>query len=375
LLIGGISLVTVAVALFIFALAVDADAREPFLGYLKQVSIVRTTGIAQSLDPELVAKVKAHPAVEKVIAVAPRNHILSVFVPPFTGAEASPFAVYSTDMDYLIELYGLVLKEGHLPRPGTNEMIIPESLAQNRALAVGDVVGDPDRPAYPGAPDLPAEFVVSGIFTRPTTIEDANGIGFISLEFLERYEPFAIPEVPPLIVVPKAGQKAGLDDWLETEVAGADVSVLTHRQEVSRLREGARNQMLGMALLQGVIAIVAAIGLAVLNYVFTNQRQTEFGTLYALGFGRSQLVGRVLRETAFITGIAWVLGAIICLAGILFLRFAIFAPLGLTFNLFNITPWLYTLPIPAAVLTISAITLAWTLTKLDPITIIERKSR
>jgi ABC-type lipoprotein release transport system permease subunit len=375
LLIGGMSLVTVAVTLFIFALAVDADAREPFLGYLKQVSVVRNAGIAQSLDPKLVTKVEAHPAVEKVITVAPRNHILSAFVPPFTGAEASPFAVYSPDMECLIELYGLVLKEGHLPRPGTNEMIIPESLAQNRSLAIGDIVGNPDSPTHPGAPALPVEFVISGIFARPSATEDEYEIGFISLEFLEKYEPFTIPDVPPLIVVPKAGRKPVLDDWLETEVAGVDVSVLTHRQEVARLRENTRNQMLAMALLQGAIAIVAAIGLAVLNYVFTNQRQTEFGTLYALGFGRSQLVGRVLGETAFLTGIAWVLGATICLLGILFLRLVIFAPLGLSFNLFNITPWLYTLPIPVAVLIISTVTLAWTLLKLDPIAIIERKAR
>jgi hypothetical protein len=51
----------------------------------------------------------------------------------------------------------------------------------------------------------------------------------------------------------------------------------------------------------------------------------------------------------------------------------VFAPLGLTFNLFNLTPWLYTLPIPLAVLAAATVTTARVLARLDPVTIIERK--
>jgi len=49
----------------------------------------------------------------------------------------------------------------------------------------------------------------------------------------------------------------------------------------------------------------------------------------------------------------------------------VFEPRGLAFGLFNLTPWLYTLPIPVLVLAISAGSTARTLSKLDPITIIE----
>jgi ABC-type antimicrobial peptide transport system permease subunit len=173
--------------------------------------------------------------------------------------------------------------------------------------------------------------------------------------------------------VPKTGQKETLDDWLENELAISDASVLTYRQQVARVRQSAQSQMFEMALLQSVIAIVAAIALAVLNYIFISQRQAEFGVLHALGYGRWRLVGRVLWETAFTTGTAWGLSAIIGLIGLLYLRFGVFAPLGLTFDLFNITPWLYTLPIPVAVLAISAGTIARTLSKLDPVAIIERR--
>lgn len=373
LLTSGMGLMIMAVVLFIFALALDADAQVPFLGYLSRVSIVSEPMYLQSLDADVVARIEAHPAVERVIPMAPRYSMLKVTIPPFASADASPFGVYAEDMAYLVEMYGLELKDGRLPIPGTNEMVIPKALAQNRDLEVGDVIGDPERPAYPGAPSLRNQFAISGILAKPTAPEDGVGLGFFSLEFLESQEASDVPDLPPLILVPKAGQKGVLDDWLENELAGPAASVLTYRQQVSRIQSKAWQDMQSIALLEGVIAVVAAIGLAVLNYVFFSQRQAEFGVLHALGYDRWQLVRRVLGETAFIAGIAWGLSAIIGLAAILLLRFALFAPLGLTFDPLNFTPWLYTLPIPVAVLVVTTGTTARTLSRLDPMSIIERR--
>jgi ABC-type lipoprotein release transport system permease subunit len=373
LLASGMGLMILAVVLFIFALAVNADAQEPLLGYLSRVSIVRSPEVIQSLDPDIVARIKGHPAVERVIPMAPRNAMLHVSIPPFTSAEVSPYAVHAENIVYLVELYDLELKEGRLPRPGTNEMVIPETVARNRDLKVGDVIGNPDRPAYPGAPSLPIEFVISGIFARPKSPEDGIGWGFISLEFLEERQVFPMPDTPPLIVVPKAGQKELLDDWLENELAGPDASVLTYRQQLSLVQEKAQQDMLGIAFLEGILALVAAIALAVLNYIFAAQRQSEFGVLHALGYGRWQLIGRMLKETVFMTGTAWGFSVFITLIAMLLLRFGVFAPRGLTFSLFNLTPWLYTLPIPVAVLAVTTGTTARTLFKLDPVAVIERR--
>jgi ABC-type lipoprotein release transport system permease subunit len=372
-LISAMSLMIMAVVLVIFILAASSDAREPGLRYLRRMSVVRSTGAGTGLDPGVVAQIRTHPAVERVIPVAPRYHLLSIRIPPFMGSEASPLGVYAEDMAYLTDLYGLALKEGHLPRPRTNEMVIPEILAQNRNLQVGDVIGDPDHPAYPDAESLPTEFVVSGIFARSTAPEDENWLGFVSLEFLESHEAFHVPDVPPLIVVPRAGQKGTLDDWLENELAGVGVSVLTYRRELSRARENAHSQILAMALLESGIAIIAAIALAVLNYIFVSQRQSEFGVLHALGYGRLRLVWRTVRETLFTTGVAWGFSAVLCLMGLFFLQLRVFEPLGLRVDFLNLTPWLFTLPIPAAVLAVSTGTIARTLSKLDPVSIIERR--
>lgn len=371
-LIGGMSVMIMAVVLIIFVLAVDADAKIPFSGYLRLASLIRSPGVG-SLTPEVVAKVEAHPAVDRVIPMAPRVTMLQASIPPFSSAEASPFGVYARDMAYLVDLYDLELVEGQLPRPGTNEMVIPEVLALNRDLHIGDVIGDPDRPAYPGASSLPVEFIVSGIFARSESVEVENGWGFISLEFLEQEELFSLPEVLPLIVVPKEGEKDTLDDWLESDMAGVEVSVLTHRQEISRIRLKAWQDMTSIAMIEVIIAVAAAVGLVVLNYIYSGQRQSEFGILYALGYGRRQLVSRLARETSFMTAVAWILSAVGVLITMLTMRYGIYEPRGLSFNFFNLTPWLYTLPIPLVVFIFTVGSTARTLSKLDPISIIERK--
>ena len=195
-----------------------------------------------------------------------------------------------------------------------------------------------------------------------------------ALELLESLEGHGIPASLPLFVVPKAGQQDALDDWLENELAGRDVVVLTLRQQIAHLHQSTQQQMLSMAVLESVIAIVAAAGLAVLNYISTAERMSEFGVLHALGCSRLRLVGRAFGEIGFTTGVAWGLTAIVAVAAMMVLRHGVFGPIGLTFDLLNTGPWLYTLPIPIAALGATAGTTARTLSRLDPVSIIERRS-
>jgi hypothetical protein len=59
--------------------------------------------------------------------------------------------------------------------------------------------------------------------------------------------------------------------------------------------------------------------------------------------------------------------------GLLYMHFGVFEPLGLRLNLFNLTPWLLTLPVPVAVLGATACMIVRTLSGLDPVSIIERR--
>jgi tellurite resistance protein TehA-like permease len=85
------------------------------------------------------------------------------------------------------------------------------------------------------------------------------------------------------------------------------------------------------------------------------------------------LVGRTLRESAGIAGAAWIIGIVCCLVLILSAQTIIYEPRGMSLNLTDIVPWLFTLPIPVVVVVTSAGTIGWALSKLDPVAIIERR--
>jgi hypothetical protein len=65
-----------------------------------------------------------------------------------------------------------------------------------------------------------------------------------------------------------------------------------------------------------------------------------------------------------------VLGCAVILIG---LQYGVFAPAGVRFDFFNLTPWFYTLPVPVAVFAVSAGVIAWMLARLDAVSIIERR--
>jgi putative ABC transport system permease protein len=369
-LIGAMALMIVGTAGLMFFVETVWDAGQPMLISLSRTSRVSPKGLP--LEAAEMAQIRAHPDVERVIpvtAISPFGLAMPLIRDDFA---LETFGVTAEDMDYLVELYGLELAEGRLPQPNTNEIVIPWTAAKNRDLDVGDVVGNRDQPIYPDAPALPSELVVSGIFARADDPAEEVWLSFMSQEFLDSYRSDWKTDLS-LIVVPKAGQKDVLDAWLESEIAGERRIVLTYDKQQAWLQEGMAMSLFSLSLMESIIALVAALALAGLNYVFVTQRQAEFGVLNALGLNRLHLVWRVVRESLFTTGAAWLIGLLGCGAILVYLQHGVYGPSGLRLDFFNPTPWFFTLPVPVAVLAVSAGAVAWALSKLDPVAIIERR--
>ncbi len=360
-------LLIVGAALLFFVFAAGTDAMQPALNNFGRMSAVSPNN--QPLDAAVIDQIRTHPTVERVIEVYAFPPVRISIPPMFPDQPVEALCVTVEDMAYLVNLYQLKLAAGQLPRPNTNELVIPWVVAKNRNIKVGDVIGDPAHPIYPGAPSLPVEAVVSGIFAPAENLADATWLSFMSLEYVDQYRESDLS----LIVVPRPGQKAALDTWLEGHIAGENRIVFTYGNQQAALQKEMGSMLFTFSLMEIVIALVAALAIAGLNYIFLTQRQAEFGVLSALGFDHLQLVGRIIRETFFTTGVAWLASMIGCLLIVFVLQQGLFASIGLRLNFFNPAPWLFTLPIPVAVLAVSAITIGRMISRLDPVTIIEKR--
>ena len=368
MLVVGMALMILGVAFPVFLTSVVIDGLEPGFEYLRYVSRV-SPGTGPAVDPGVTAQVRSHPAVARVVPVIPLG--LSVLVPPGSGTGVSVYGVAEDELSILIDLFGMHLVDGRLPRARSNEIVISEAVARNRGLRVGDTIGRPIQEREEVDPmiadDIPIEMVVVGLLSP-----DDLWLGLASFEYLESHELTSSRPVH-LLVLPAEGRKGELDAWLEESVASAQTDVDTYGGQRREFRQLTQSMLLLFAAVESIIALVAAIALATLNHIFFTQRREEFGTLHALGRSRPWLVLRTVKETGSAVAVAWLTGAAVCVVGLVCAQATIYAPRGLSLDFFNPVPWIFTLPIPLAVIVGGAGTIARTLSRLDPVAVIERR--
>ncbi len=335
--------------------------------HLRYVSVV-SPRLGSALDPAVVAQIRTHPAVARTIPTLGTG--LMIGLPPLSQNTINVYGVSLDDLGNLLDLYGLQVEEGRLPEPRANEIVVTRAIVMNRRLRVGDRVG---RPVYEADYALPTEMVVVGILSpSPASPEGDPWIGFASLEYLSSHEVYA-DQPARLILIPAEGRKAELDAWLEEQLASDETAVRTYRAWLEDLREMTRIMLWTFGGIEGVVTIVASVALAVLGYVFFSQRRDEFGVLHAIGHSRRCLVRRTVGETVSVVAVAWLIGAVVCLATLVYMRSALFVPRGTTLNLFQPGSWLLTLPVPLSVIAVSTGLVVWMLSRLDPVSIIERR--
>jgi hypothetical protein len=356
-----------------FLFAPMGDAMQPFAEPLRQIGIVKPR-MDVAVDTGVAAQVRAHPSVAQVIPAVELG--LDVQVPPL-GWPISIYGVSESDLQTLVNLYGVQVKEGRLPRPHTNEIVLSQAVALNRDLRVGDRIGRPVNEDHKG---IPTEMEVVGILARPSPSLRAGSspgregddlwLGFASYEYLTSHERYA-SHPRHLLILPKPGQKAAMDAWLREAVNPELVEALTFDWMRMNYRLLSLIPLALFGAVEVIVAVVAAVALAVLSYVFFAQRREEFGVLHAIGRSRRWLVLRTVRETSSAIGLAWLASAFVLGIGLVGVQFGLYAPRGLSLRFLNPVPWLFTLPMPAAVIAASGGLVARMLRRLDPVSIIE----
>jgi len=364
LLVLSTALMVLGTSLPVFLFSSMTSAMKPYYEHLKYVS--QLSPIQSELDPGIVSQVRNHPAVAHAIPTIRLS--MYMVLPPGGGTSVRIYGVAETDLPILLEQLGVQVQEGRLPRPRSNELVISSAMAANRGLSVGDMVGGEIDPGDALAvDDLPTEMVVSGILSP-----DRPWIGFASYEYLHSHEVISARRTH-LLLVPHEGVKAELDGWLEEHIASNQMGITTYADRDRDYREMTTSLSLTFALLECMIASVAAVALATLNYIFVAQRQEELGVLNAMGRSRRWLVLRLVKETGITAGLAWIVGAIICGIGLVVTQKVLYAPRGLTLGFFNLIPWAFTTPLPVSIILVSAVTVVRTLSRLDPVSVVERR--
>jgi ABC-type lipoprotein release transport system permease subunit len=376
LLLAAIGLVILGVALPGFLTAVQWDSMLPlYLSYADPTCIVSPGLTYRAIAPDIAAQIRSHPAVAHAIHVKALTMVVNL---PMVGESASipVYAVREQDLPILLDAYGLHLGEGELVQPRSDQVVLTSALARNRNLSVGSVIGYPVHERD----GMPTELTVVGLLesTGPTAVGQMGydippippWAGFASYEYVDGHERY-VGTPTHLLVIPVEGRNCEMETWLRETIASPRVEIETLDKSYRRWQGLVQISQTIADIGIIILTVAAGLALAILNYIFFTQRHDEFGTLHAVGHSRAALLTRALRESVSITAVAWLIGAAICIAGLLAFQTHVYAPLGTSLNWTNPIPWLFTLPIPLVVVVANAGTIARMLARLDPVAIIE----
>jgi ABC-type antimicrobial peptide transport system permease subunit len=110
-----------------------------------------------------------------------------------------------------------------------------------------------------------------------------------------------------------------------------------------------------------------------LSNIYFTQRITEFAILSAIGMRRSALLWHAVSETAVVTAIGWVLGMLVTWAAMDLMKDSVFERRGMLIDPHDPLALAYTTPIPVIITLFAMATIFIRLSRLDPVTIIERR--
>lgn len=266
--------------------------------------------------------------------------------------------------DYLTVLnqFQLELVEGTLPQKGSNEIALTTKLAKNKGLTIGSEFGNSLDPND----TIPGEYVVSGLLESNTISLGIGNVAFVN-------------QKPSLISYYLVAPKENFENQVVTDLKKLKseyptISFETFESLNNRLELSFRSLDIIFNIVLAVIVTVISTSIGLLQIIFFMQRANEYGLLAAIGYSRFFIIRKSVFEVAVIVMGSWVIGLLGTHIMFTILNNYLYIPRAyLPLTLFNPALLIYSLPVPVVISIFSLVPIVWQLTRMDPVSIIERR--
>ena len=178
-------------------------------------------------DPTIVSQIRAHPDVARVI---PENGLqLFINVPSLVSASSlRVLGLSDGDVQALMDTCGLRLKEGRLPRPRTNELLLSEEMSNALGLHIGDQIDRSVNERY--YVGIPTPLVLVGILESEPSVspEQRARVAIVSYEYLDSHERYQDLARYGVLVIAQPGREATVDDFLRHTIRSSRTKTATY---------------------------------------------------------------------------------------------------------------------------------------------------
>ena len=327
--------------------------------YSRQALAVTPRGDA-SQTPKLVEQVRREspvPVERIMLARAAGNQVMSI-------VGKWPFAVVGlkqADMKYWLDRQGVRQIDGRMPKEGAAEALISEPVARNLNLKLGDALLRPDdNEAY-----SPNPVQVVGIAKTDMWLM------MMSYEYIKVNH---FPDVDVMLAFAgNLSDQEKLDRWAEEAFKGERAQVFAYHQLEKQTDEMFNILYKILNVVIATLVFVITLMMGMLINIYQSQRLVEFGLLQALGYTKRQLLFRVLRETISVVIFGWLSGVVLAYLLLRLVKAVLMDPKAFALNTLDPTAFLYTDPIPIAILVVATLTVVGRFRRFDPVSIVERR--
>lgn len=297
----------------------------------------------------------------------PIEHVMTVRT---AGAEVQsivgkwPFAVLAMtqeDMRFYLDRVKPKRVQGRLPEAGAAEALISEPVARNLGLKMGDTLLGPE---------------VQGRFSRQnvTIVGIAETAYWLMVIPIEYHTLNHFPPIDALMVFARTpSEQRLLDDWAVEAFKGEPAQILAYRNLQEETDDMFRILYKILNVVIGTLVLVITFMMALLMNIYQSQRIQEFGLLQALGYTKRKLLARVIGESVLVVVGGWILGVLAAFGMLNVVRDAIFFDQAFALDTLDRVAYLYTLPVPLAILIAASYTVFLRFRRFDPVGVVERR--
>lgn len=310
-----------------------------------------------SLPEDIINKIENSSSVDKIIRINTHRYMINNIL----GSDTDYMGYYApiSDIKYIMDKMKLKLAEGRMPESSNKEIIINENVARARNLKIGDYMGS-DATRFDW---FRGKYKIVGI------MKGNNIISFIPKSEDEIKNDYT--QYDTYLIIPKDGKLDALNKFLKTiPKNGINISTYDNIQKSDMEDENNFNMIFNIVIIAMIVVLSVSLGNSA--YVHYYQRRMEFGLLAATGISQTEIVLRAFKEIFISCLIGFISGfMLIGVFMILMNNFYIY-PHGLSLFSIKVNLIPRIISIPLFICIFSLIPISRLLSRIEPISIIER---
>lgn len=352
----------ISIALGIFLIAVIEFYTNSMIdtymrGQIKYNYMSTIWGTKDGVHKDILNKIENSSSVQKIMTVSTHGYSINNAIGSNTSCQG--FDADENNIKYIMDKMGLKLMKGEIPKNGEKKIVINENVARARNLKIGDYMGR-DASNFDW---FSGKYKVCGI------MKGDNIISFIARSEEEIKKDNT--HFDTYLIIPKDGKLCDLNKFLKI-LPKEGISTCTYDsiQSENDADEGNFNLIFNVVII--VMIVVLSVCLGNSAYVHYYQRRMEFGLLESVGFGQGEIIFRAFKEIFISSIIGFAAGFLLIETFVISINKFYLYPHGLSFFTIKADLIIRIIAIPLFICIFSLIPASRLLSRIEPISIIER---